>query len=197
MFAYCLNNPVNRTDASGTVSLWYYLIVDSDMGFIHRAVQKHIGANYNVSTEFPLGKYGRADILRSGAVWEIKHAGISPVGRTAEAYAQALSYMLVNDEVTCLGEAGAFSGSFYIGCLDSSYLVEYKTPAQGAVLYTVTEVKNYSGEYAFVYVPKKVKQNTTASVASMTLLGTGAACSLAFSAMNRLSCNPQFCVTAS
>ena len=65
MFAYCLNNPVNRTDTTGTISLWYFLIVDSDMGFIHRAVVDHIGENYwGIRTEYILDNFGRADVGR-------------------------------------------------------------------------------------------------------------------------------------
>ena len=173
MFAYCLNNPTNRTDITGTVSLWYYLIIDSDMGFIHRAVQSHIRSNYHVSTEVRLSNYGRADILDSGCVWEIKHAGVSPDIRIAVAYAQALSYQILNSEVTHLGNGGAFSGQFYIGCLDSSYLVEYKTPSAGVVLYTVKEVSDYHGAYDFVYYPVKTEKKT---LANNGILGGGGVC---------------------
>ena len=140
VFAYCLNNPINRLDVAGDVSIWYYLIVDGDMGFIHRMVQMHIAAFYGVSTEVSLSTYGRADILSDGAVWEIKHAGTFPEMRIAEAYAQAFNYVLLNEEVTHLGSKDAYAGSFYIGCDGYSYLVEYKTPMDGVILYTITEV---------------------------------------------------------
>ena len=179
MFAYCLNNPVNRIDVTGAVSLWYYLIIDSDMGFIHRAVQSHIRENYAVRIEVPLTSCGRADILQSGAVWEIKHAGASPATRALLAYTQATSYVSLNEEVTQLGNAGAFAGEFYIGCLDSSYKVEYTTPYAGVVLYTVSEIDNYTGNYSFVYNPVKLKDEVRQINKSYAKTGGGAVCCMA------------------
>jgi hypothetical protein len=161
MFVYCLNDPVNRIDTSGTVSLWYYLIVDHDMGFIHRAVQLHIKQNNNAQTEVKLSGFGRADVVQFGAVWEIKHAGKNPELRTAIAQAQAAGYVFLNDELTQLGKAGMFSGTFYIQCLEYSYMVECWTPEPGAILYSVTEVYNYSGEYLVEYIFETQEQRST------------------------------------
>lgn len=175
MFAYCLNNPINRIDASGDVSIWYYLIVDHDMGFIHRLVQAHIALNYGVETEVTLSAYGRADIFHLGKVWEIKHAGQNSVIRIALAMAQAYNYVCLNDEVTGLGAAGAYSGEFYVQCLESAYLVEYTTPREGVILYSVTEVSNYNGEYYAVYVPKEVKEKQRLNNASPAYILLGCA----------------------
>ena len=172
MFAYCLNNPTNFVDWTGYVSIWYYLIVDSDMGFIHRAVQAHIRSSYQVMTEVRLQTYGRADILNNkGEVWEIKHAGRDPEARTAIAYAQANSYVMLNDEVTGLGSADAYSGNFYIGCQGNSYLVEYETPCSGVVLYTVSTIDGYTGEYAYVYTPVNSREDEKRFGAGLVLGG--------------------------
>ena len=170
IFVYCLNNPVNRTDTCGTYSLWYYLIVDHDMGFIHRTVQAHIQNTYNVRTEVRLSGFGRADIVRDSAVWEVKHAGKNPLQRMVIAYAEASGYVLLNDELDTLGEPNAFSGTLYIGCEGFSYEVEYCTPFWGAVLYTVKEIQNYNGEYAAVYVPVENRSEKE----SLCMAGAGA-----------------------
>ena len=163
MFAYCLNNPVNRSDISGTVSLWYYLIADHDMGFVHRAVVSHIQKNYNVRTEVPLSKYGRADIVLESAVWEVKHAGSNPLQRMFIAFAEACGYVLINDELNALGMPLMFNNTIYISCEGSSYAVEYCTPFPGVVLYTVKEDPNYNGEYSAVFVPKSKRTKEESS----------------------------------
>jgi len=164
MFAYCLNNPINRTDVTGSVSLWYFLIVDHDMGFIHRMVVDHIQKNNNVDTEVPLSTYGRADVVSGTAVWEVKHAGKDPTSRTTLAWAQAMTYVCFNEELTTLGAAYAYSGVFYIQCLEYSYMVEYSTPTSGVILYTVTEVQNFQGKYDFEFVPHKQKADDKQSL---------------------------------
>ena len=178
-FAYCLNNPVNRTDTSGTASLWYYLIVDSDMGFIHRCVQLHILAN-NTTTlrkELVLGGHGRADIVdvRLGTVWEVKHASVIPIERAAIATAQARGYIggtQGNTTITDLGAANAFSGSFIIQCDKYYYDVTYHTPQKGAILYSVKEVTNYEGSVYAVYVPKvNQKEDTSLASPAIALIG--------------------------
>ena len=166
MFSYCLNNPVNRIDPTGAISLWYFLIIDSDMGFIHRAVVDHIDENYSgIYTERKLSNFGRADIVQrsTGAVWEVKHAGVNPPLRSATAQLQAYTYVLVNDEINCLGQANAFSGTFYIQCGIYSYAIDYSTPHYGVILYTVTELDNFEGEYYRVYVPKHEEAKKRAS----------------------------------
>ena len=146
MFAYCLNNPVNRVDSLGTAGIWYYLIVEHDMGLIHRLVQAHILANNpNLYVELVLPGYGRADVVdvSVGAVWEVKHAGKDPMGRTAIAAAQAAGYVGgVQGGVTVngLGAAGEFSGSFVIILGENTYCVEYSTPVDGVILYSVADI---------------------------------------------------------
>ena len=148
MLAYCLNNPVNRVDNAGCSSVWFLLLQYGDWGFVHRAVQKHISANYpNIEIEFTGLDVGRADIVQGSSVWEVKHAGTQPILRTAMAALQAYGYTLVSEEPLYLGAAYAFSGAFYISVSGSSFLVEYTTPASGAILYTVTPVDNYSEAY--------------------------------------------------
>ena len=161
MFAYCLNNPVNRTDETGSSSFWNILFANHDFGFIHRAVQAHIAFTCGAQAEiWILG--GRADIKLGDAVWEVKHAGKVPANRICEAQTQAKRY-IDGERITHLGPAGAFSGFFYIGCGNDSYRVEYTTPAQGAVLYTVSKVDNYQGEY-FRFFQPHVQQNQHAQL---------------------------------
>ena len=173
MFVYCLNNPVNRTDVNGAVSLWYYLIIDSDYGFVHRMVQAHIVYTYGsmYGTELSLGGHGRADIVSkdSGAVWEVKHASTQPTLRANIATAQATKYIGGTSgevTVTTLGAAGAFEGFFYLQCGAYTYEVNYWTPQAGAVLYSVQEVQNYTGEVFAVYVPREERQRSTSGVTS-------------------------------
>ena len=172
MFAYCLNNPVNRIDWFGNASIWYYLIVDHDMGFIHRLVQGHIVASYgsSYSTEVVLEGFGRADIVdtKKGHVWEVKHAGQFPEARACIAKVQALKYIggsNGNTTITALGAAHAFSGSFYIQCMAEQYHVSYNTPTEGAILYSVQKVDNQSGEVFAVYAPKKQYENCRGNLA--------------------------------
>ena len=124
MFAYCLNNPVQYVDFDGNASFWYFLIIDSDFGFIHRMVQREIALKYNVSKELWVSKggekVGRVDIMRSnGSIWEVKHGTNNPIVRKARMIAakwQAEQYLGAkadrNDVAASnLGEVGAFSGS--------------------------------------------------------------------------------------
>lgn len=123
MFAYCLNNPFNRLDVSGGISLWYYLVIDHDMGFVHRLVQAHIIATGgpNIKAELVLTGLGRADVVdvSLGTVWEVKHAGMFPDVRMREAVDQAVGYIGGEYEdilIVGLGEAGRFEGTFCIAC---------------------------------------------------------------------------------
>ena len=166
MFAYCLNNPVQYVDFDGNASFWYFLIIDSDFGFIHRMVQREIALKYNVSKELWVSKggekVGRVDIMRSnGSIWEVKHGTNNPIVRKARMIAakwQAEQYLGAkadrNDVAASnLGEVGAFSGSFMVECRGQMYLVTYETPADGVILYYVQETQK-SGKPDYVYVPK-------------------------------------------
>lgn len=93
---------------------------------------------------------GRADVKLGTAVWEIKHAGLCPEMRIQVAREQAKTY-IDGTTITHLGAAGVFSDYFYIKCGDIALLVEYRTPRDGAILYTVKEVKNYKGSYFRIF----------------------------------------------
>ena len=169
MFAYCLNNPINRIDVDGSSGIWTYLMAEHEMGYFHRMVQAHIvehfGGNELLLTEVTMGAVGRADLVNSKtkALWEIKHAGVDPAYREIEAFAQALCYVIFSPDGYHLGEMGAFQGEFVILCVGHSYMVTYSTPLPGAILYRVYEIPDYDGEYFREYVPvaqrKKKKQN--------------------------------------
>ena len=177
MFAYCLNNPVNRIDATGVASLWYYLIVDHDMGFVHRMVLLHIRMNNpNIATELVLTGLGRADVVDPsiGVVWEVKHAGNDPAVRIAEALLQAVGYIGGKQQETTiygLGEAYRFSGTFFVSVLGTIYQVDYNTPVEGVVLYSVNEVQFRDEESTvFVYIPKTKKSENKAKASATKLL---------------------------
>ena len=180
MFAYCLNNPINRIDETGTTSLWYYLVVDSDFGFVHRMVQLHIISVYGgiFRKELTIEGLKRADIVdtSTGAVWEVKHASTTPEKRITEAQRQAQTYVggtsKTGTKITHLGEAGAFSGFFYILCQGSYYRVDYWTPQDGAILYSVKEDSNYSGEAYIAYIPvTERKTSDLAALSGLAMLG--------------------------
>ena len=163
MLAYCLNNPVNRTDANGDVSIWYYLIVDHDMGFIHRAVQLHILSmnSSNIQVEWILTGFGRADVVdvSLGVVWEVKHAGKDRALRETQAKNQAKKYIGGEHDgviIKDLGAAGRFEGEFCIRIGKYTYEVKYDTPQDGVIIYAVNETKRSITEYnaVYEYIPK-------------------------------------------
>ena len=133
-----------------------------DMGFIHRAVVAHIQENYPVNTEVTLSNYGRADIVQGSAAWEVKYGGKRTAERTVEAWAQVLVYIMLNDEISSHGPAGAFNGSFYVSYFGVSAYVQYVTPFPGVVLYYVQDASNYQGAYyrEVSKVPKKDEKHT-------------------------------------
>jgi len=173
MFAYCLNNPVCRIDISGEVSIWYYLINALQMAYIHIRVQERIVRfNSGIAKELWVAKnneqIGRADLvgITTSSVWEVKHlnskmtleAGIMLAQTQARKYIGAET-VRTGTTITGLGAAEAFGGTFVVNCLDSTYEVEYFTPAAGAVLYTVREIEfQANADYAFNYVPARNKQ---------------------------------------
>ena len=138
---------MNYLDPCGDARIWYQLIMTHDMGFIHRAVVAHIQENYSVNTEVTLTNYGRADIVQGSAAWEVKHGGKRTVERTVEAWAQVLVYIMLNDEISSHGPAGAFSGSLSVSYYGVPAHVEYVTPFPGVVLYYVQGAPNYQGAY--------------------------------------------------
>lgn len=174
MFAYCMNDPVNRIDIEGAVSLWYFLIIDSDMGYIHRKVQEQIKNSYSsVLAEVQLNSGMRADLVdpKTGEVWEVKHMGTNPLRRIFEAWAQAGRYLGQTSKsgvtLTEFGDVDEFEGVFTIACGQFTYLVEYATPVDGVVLYWVTEI-NYKPQYEYDYTYKP-KENLLERWSTMTI----------------------------
>ena len=134
-------------------------MIDSEWGFVHRMVQAHIAATHGDSMLIEVGVkgQGRADVIAPaiGAVWEIKHEGHSREGRCAEALAQATKYLYgtcTNGTViNTLGPAQALSGTFCIYITDTNFEVNYTTPQDGVVIYTVQETKKGKEAYAYAY----------------------------------------------
>ena len=171
MFAYCLNNPINRCDIDGNVSLWYFLIVDHDMGFVHRMVQLHIKTTNgtNIQTELFLTGLGRADVVDRSmcVVWEVKHAGKNRYARETIAREQAKRYINGNT-IKDLGPAGRFAGTFCITVGDYIYEVNYDTPQDGVIIYTVKDTQKSPSEYNFhyAYKPDEEKEKKLAPINS-------------------------------
>ena len=194
MFAYCLNNPVNRIDAEGAISLWVILFINSEFGWIHRKVQEHIWAQSAGNCAGEKGVYdstgkfiGRVDVydVHTGQAWEVKS-----VGTQASAYPQLERYLgnhLKGGATLIAGDAGRFHGEFVVNYLDSSYLVSYQTPSTGVVTYSVKEI-TFQKECEYVYIPAKERkkaeetemnfghapQSISAPLILLTLVGGGA-----------------------
>ena len=197
MFAYCANDPVNYVDDEGTYYIWYVLKKTGNWGFVHRCVQAEIGdEDAGILTEVVIPKYVpemnrkvnyRADVVNhaTGSVWEIKHAGAIPDIRINVAQKQARYY--INGDynhhgkegrTTGLGMKKAFSGQFKIAVGNTAYLVEYDTPAEGAILYKITELGNksaYRCEYLLAFEEKQkaeevVEENETLGLAASVFI---------------------------
>lgn len=89
----------------------------------------------------------------------MKLTGMFPDVRMREAVDQAVGYIGGEYEdilIVGLGEAGRFEGTFCIACNSYNYEVNYNTPMDGVILYSVKETSNSQEEYAhsYVYVPK-------------------------------------------
>ena len=161
MFAYCLNSPANLIDIDGTISIWVFLFINSEFGWIHRKVQEHIRAQGGGLYEIEKDAYdssgksvGRVDIyeIGTGYAWEVKS-----VGTQATAYPQLEKYLgnkLKDGTVLRAGAAGKFYGEFIVNYLDFSYLVSYTTPSTGVVTYSVREI-TFQTEASYVYAPAK------------------------------------------
>ena len=182
MFAYCINSPVNATDPSGDISIWYILREAHDWGFIHRLVQKHIQANnVGITTEAHVdrtnGTEGRIDILNTeNYLWEVKHGGKCPTARAAEAFSQACTYLngSLHDgsQVSGLGAAHMFSGSFVVNVnflgTKYSYAVSYSTPNFGVILYSVREIPQQdNSDYDYTYSAQKRLVETSSLTTAM------------------------------
>ena len=159
MFAYCLNNPVNCIDSEGTISIWVFLFINSEFGWIHRKVQEHIRMQGRGNYEIERGVYdssggyiGRVDVynIHTGEAWEVKS-----VATQVTAYPQLERYLgnkLKSGMTLTAGGAGRFSGEFVVNYLDYSYLVSYVTPSTGVVTYSVKEI-SYQEKCDYEYLP--------------------------------------------
>ena len=167
MFAYCLNNPVNRIDEDGAYSDWFPFIISHDMGYLHRKVQQHIYINNPGLTLEKRTSTGRLDIYREkdNCFWEVK-SNTKTNGRGA-ALASILKYTTIDSKQKnfneVFGDSGVptpgpaiFFGSFlepfsYSG-MNYIYNVSYFSPCDGVVLYDIALVKT---------VPQKVAERAT------------------------------------
>ena len=155
MFAYCLNNPVNRTDLFGNESesileLWLYR-------WAHRQVQMHIRDHSNNGRELTIerwimrsdGTRGRVDILdiNSGEAWEVKHNNPNNSHLISEALDQLMSYAGSVPQkknlsgITVVPGSGGFSGTTTQSYCGTEYTISYYSPTSGIVVYDVSAVK--------------------------------------------------------
>lgn len=157
MFAYCGNNPVNRSDPSGYKwKFWKVLFEDHRPGYIHWAVQAHILLGGLVEKELVLLGVGRADIYKpeTDEIWEIKHGGSSEAAQqknTNEAIKQLEGYLEYKGIPLRIGAAGAFKGEFVLDCGGCSYLITYDTPQDGVILYYMKALEKRRGDAFGVY----------------------------------------------
>ena len=182
MFAYCLNNPANYCDSTGTkVDIWPILFGDHVPGYIHKTVQAHIIATGLFEDELYLPGTGRADIYdpETGEIWEIKYGGSTVEmqnTRTSEAKNQIDRY--INNKTNMplqIGHAGAFTGAFVINCGNTSYCVTYDTPQPGVILYYVQQMPAYEPAASYAYYPVKEKSHAMAGLLLVpALIGIGA-----------------------
>ena len=130
------------------------------MGYVHKKVQEHIVNNAPVAilTEVKFSDLTRADVVcpTTGAVWEIKHAGKHPIFQIGVAQAQASRYVgktgvKSNVTISELGAENTFAGYFPLDVGENSYVVSYRTPAPGVILYSVRELPKPEPEYAYAY----------------------------------------------
>lgn len=147
MYAYCGNNPINYRDDSGEIPFWALVAKTLlDWGLAHRLVQADIKAkHFCVEIEVPVDRNhyrgGRVDVYQNGRIWEVKSTGSADL-----AAPQARSYLgcKVSDSdswVKELGPANAFSGNIHLSLLGYNYEIEYNTPQEGVILYSVCEIK--------------------------------------------------------
>ena len=170
MYAYCMNAPACMIDPDGeAANIWYYLFTNHDPGFIHRIVQLHILATYNVygllySKEFVMPGVGRADIIKPKTmeIWEIKYIGKDIQARIDQATNQVNNYVTGFAGVKP-GAALEFFGAFVINCCNVSYLITYFTPFPGVILYTVSALGIYQESAYKEYVPSKVSSTAPAT----------------------------------
>ena len=111
---------------------------------------------------------GRADIvcLSTNEMWEIKHGG-STAAAWNDGINNAIGQLdryINNGAGFSKGRAGAFSGTFSIHMDSRTYLVTYKTPKEGVILYTVGPLQGQqtAPAHAFNYAPYTLYDKDTA-----------------------------------
>ena len=132
MFAYCLNNPIFYTDASG------YLAYP---GEIHNEVAWRIAREYGLHQEqkilYSFGGYGRADLISDdGEVWEIKRDRRWQIRRGEKQLQNYVQNTWANNPGKRLSIGGYIQGrSFYYCSLGITYLVTYSYVGNGIIAY--------------------------------------------------------------
>ena len=133
MFAYCLNNPVNYVDPTGTLAY---------PGEIHNEVVRRIAEKYGYYKEqfilYEGGGFGRADLISSdGQVWDVKRDKPRQIKAGKNQVAKYVSNTWKNSPDTSLSVGGnqIAADSFYYKSGLVTYKVTYKYVGDGVVAY--------------------------------------------------------------
>ena len=133
MFAYCLNNPVNYVDPTGTLAY---------PGEIHNEVVRRIAEKYGYDKEqfilYEGGGFGRADLISSdGQVWDVKRdkpRQIDAGKKQVERYAEN-TWARYPDTKLSVGRNEIESGFFYYKSGLTTYKVTYRYAGDGVIAY--------------------------------------------------------------
>ena len=132
MFAYCGNDPANKTDPDGKLPY---------PGFIHNKVVQYIAKKYSFFKEqiikFSDGFWGRADLIsESGAVWEVKpnkNRHIKKGKEQVNNYVNNVWTKFPNTKLSVGGEIDPDMFSFKEGF--TTYYVSYCYVGDGVIVY--------------------------------------------------------------
>lgn len=199
MFAYCGNSPEIYSDPTGEKKkIWFKLFEDHDPGFIHRAVQVHILMKNNVAatifeSEYVMSGIGRADIvsLSTNEMWEIKYGGSTPDGWAAgiAAAENQLQRYIANGCTLRKGEAFRFLGGFQIDFGVMRCNVNYSTPVEGVILYTIDYTTDMDTEPAFSYAPHTLYKEQKTTVSVMVAIAFCFSGGVQYTSYNRMEAN--------
>ena len=153
-------------DGQDPSAIWYYLLLNSEFGLIHRLVQAHIVSDSRgkIVSEVTINDgLGRVDLLElsTNKIWEVKHG----MGNHALAQWQVSTYIggkitskKATGKVNGYGAAGAFQDFFFLNCLGTTYFVYYYTPTPGVVIYEVKPFRKKLPDETVehVYSPRKI-----------------------------------------
>ena len=138
MFTYCLNNPVNNIDSTGTLAY---------PGEIHNKVVEHIIKNYPLHKEQTIdylsGGYGRADLISNdGYVWDVKRDKPRQIKSGKKQVKKYVDNIWRNNNIKLyVGDDRIVGDSFLYHSENSTFYVSYRNAGDGVIAYDYTEYK--------------------------------------------------------